>query len=62
MDESNGGPRFLETSRRKPAQIYFVVVVIGSTMNFPKVRIVEVWSGDDQKQVMLFVSSIVSRV
>ena len=25
-------------------------------MNFPKVRIVEVSSGDDKKQVMLFVS------
>ena len=34
-------------SGRKPAQIYFVVVVIGSTMNFPKVRIVEVSSGGD---------------
>ena len=33
--------------RRKPAQIYFAVVVIGSTINFPMVRIFEVSSGDD---------------
>ena len=36
------------TSGRKPVQIYFVVVFLGSTMNFPMVEIFEVLSGDDQ--------------
>ena len=45
--EVSNAPSNKPEKHRKLAQIYFVVVVIGSTMNFPKVRIFEVSSGDD---------------